>query len=56
MLIGVRLQIARAIRNQAPISIRAVSSVWLERLLDTQEVTGSTPVPPMVYFLYENFY
>ncbi len=25
---------------------RAISSVWLERLLDTQEVTGSIPASP----------
>ncbi len=29
---------------------RAISSVWLERLLDTQEVIGSTPISPNSYF------
>ena len=31
----------------------AISSAWLERLLDTQEVTGSSPASPTVIFLEE---
>ncbi len=33
-------------RNYYLLLLRAVSSAWLERLLDMQEVTGSSPVPP----------
>ncbi len=31
--------------------VGAVSSDWLERLRDMQEVTGSTPVPPNIGIL-----
>lgn len=31
--------------------LRAISSAWLERLRDMQEVTGSTPVSPTIEIL-----
>src|SRR5438874_964183 len=41
-----RSRLAKALRWHNGESTRAIGAVWLARFLDTEEVTGSSPVSP----------